>query len=309
MRITPVGLLLLALGAGCSGAPVGSSTLTPTYGAPARQLTFSPAKDFAPVWTPDGRAIIYISDETGEWGLRELDPRAPAPRALTLDRYQYTNPFVTPDGSIAVASDRGSSTRAWLDLWLLERDGTRERRLISETPSVKEFVPAISPDGRLLAYLDLPMNRPPQYRLIVVELSGGLPRILTEDRVEFSPIRFSPDGRHILFTSSRMGSADVWTIGVDGGGARPLTNRPSREVAGDWSRDGAAIVFVSNQNGMDELWLMDPQGQDVRQLTSDLATASLPAFSPDGSQVVYTSTKSRNEDLWIISLRPLGLTQ
>lgn len=311
MRTVGIGVLLLvASGAGCSGAPVGSSTLTPLYAAASRQITFTPGHDFAPAWTPDGHAIIYVSDQTGSWNLWETDPNGQAPRALTFDGFQYTNPFVRPDGVfIAVASDRGSRTRAWLDLWLIERNGTGERRLISETPSVKEFVPTISPDGRLLAYLALPMDRPPQYRLVVTELPGGIPRILTEDRIEFSPIRFSPDGTQILFTSSRMSNVDVWTIGVDGSGARPLTTRPGREIAGDWSRDGSSIVFISDQSGNDELWLMDAQGQDVRPLTHDLATASLPAFSPDGAQIVYTSNKSRNEDLWIVPLRPGGRTQ
>lgn len=304
MRRAAVCMLGALVGA-CSGPPLGTPTLTPPTAAMSRQLTFSPARDFAPAWSPDGRSIIYVSDESGEWGLRETDVRGQAPRALTFDRYQYTNPFVAPDGSIVVASDRGSPTRAWLDLWALDRTGTRERRLLSETPTVKEFVPVISPDGHWLAYLDLPMDRAPRYRLMVTQLPAGIPRVLTEDRVEFSPIRFSPDGRQILFTASQMGSVDVWTIGIDGGGARPLTNRPGRETAGDWSRSGA-IVFVSDQSGRDELWLMDPQGQNVRQLTNDLATDSLPAISPDGTQVVYTSTKSGNEDLWLIGLRPGG---
>jgi len=301
MRNAFVGLLLVGFTAGCGTLAPGSFVLSPPQAAVSRQLTFSPDNDFSPAWSPDGRSIVYVSDQTTAWNLWTVDPQGQAPRALTFDRFQYSSPSFTTDGSsILVASDRASPLRAWLDLWLLARDGTPERRLLSETPTVKEFVPVISPDGRLLAYLDLPMNRPPQYRLVVVELPGGIPRVVTEDRVLFSPVRFSPDGRQVLFTSDRLGTADVWVTGVDGSGARALTMSPAAETAGDWSHDGSTIVFVSDQSGKDELWLMDAQGQDRRQLTNDSDTASLPAFSPDGELVVYTSTKSHNQDLWII---------
>jgi len=307
MRNALVGLLLVGFAAGCRAHVPGSLVLSPPQATVARQLTFSPSNDFSPAWSPDGRSIIYISDQTGAWNVWTVDPEGQAPRALTFDRFQYSSPSFTPDGaSIVVASDRGSPLRAWLDVWLLARDGAPERRLFSETPTVKEFVPVISPDGRRLAYLDLPMNRAPQYRLVVVELPGGIPRVVTEDRVLFSPIRFSPDGRQVLFTSDRLGTADVWVTAVDGSGARALTMNPAAETAGDWSRDGSMVVFVSDQSGHDELWLMDTQGQDRRQITHDGNTASLPAFSPDGALIVYTSTRSRNEDLWLIpsGIRP-----
>jgi Tol biopolymer transport system component len=309
MRATPIALLIAATLSGCQLGPPGSVVGPSPDAAIPRQITFSPADDFAPAWSPDGRSIVYVSDQAGGWNLWIVDPEGRSPRALTVGNFQYSNPVFTPDGaSIAVASDRGSATRVWTDLWLVDREGTQERRLVSQTPDVKEFTPTMSPNGRLLAYLDLPMTRAPQYRLVLVELPGGIPRVLTEDRVLFAPIRFSLDGAQILFTSDRGGTSDVWVIGVDGSGARALTMSPSAETAGGWSPDGSTIVFVSNQTGSDELWLMDAQGQNRRQLTYHGATASMPAFSPDGRWIAYTSTKSHNQDLWIIPTgRPPGL--
>lgn len=299
-RVEPTLVVALAL-FGCSAAAPGTGVLLSTPTSASRQLTFAPGDDFAPTWTPDGRSLVFVSDQQGGWNLWTLDLGSPTPRALTFGQFQYTNPFMMRDGrSIAVASDRGSATRAWTDLWVVSLDGSPERRLTSESPAVKEFVPVISPDGRWLAYLDLPMNRPPQYRLIVVELPAGLPRVLTEDRIVFSSIRFSPDSRGILYTAATLGSSDVWTIGVDGSGARALTSQRDSELAGDYSPDGTTIAFVSNQSGTDEIWLMDAQGRLSRQLTRDSATASLPAFSPNGTQIAYTSTKSGNQDIWLI---------
>lgn len=301
MSVVMAALAVVSSILGCSATAPGGGALLPVSSSTPRQLTFAPGDDFAPAWTRDGRSIVFVSDQQGGWNLWLLELASTTPRALTFGQFQYTNPFVMPDGrSIAVASDRGSATRAWTDLWILSLDGSEERRLISESPAVKEFVPAVSPDGRWLAYLDLPMNRPPQYRVVIMELPAGPPRVLSEDRVVFSPIRFSPDSRWILYTASTLGSSDVWTVGVDGAGARALTMHPGNEVAGDYSPDGSTIAYVSNQSGTDEVWLMDPQGRQARQLTRDVATASLPAFSPDATQIAYTSTRSGNQDIWLI---------
>jgi len=301
IRRFPCWLLFAGVLGACQPAPYGTLVGPPTVASVARQLTFSPANDFSPVWNPDGRSILYVSDQTGTWNLWEVSIQGTAPRALTFDRFQYSSPVFTPDGlGIVVASDRGSPTPKWTDLWLLDRQGTVERPLISQTINEKEFLPAVSRDGHLLAYLNLPMNSPPQYRLMVTALPGGIPRLVTDNRVVFAPIRFSPDNRQILFTSDRLGNADVWVMDVDGGGAHALTASPSMETTGDWSPDGSTIVFVSNQSGTDELWLMDAHGQNRRQLTRAGAIASSPAFSPDGAWVVYTSNRTGTQDLWVI---------
>jgi len=305
MRCSPGWLLLVGVLSACQSAPLGTLVGPPPVASSARQLTFSPSNDFSPVWSPDGRSILYVSDQTGTWNVWEISVQGTAPHALTFDQFQYSSPSFTPDGlGIVVASDRGSPTPKWTDLWLLDRQGTVERRLISQTISEKEFLPAVSHDGRLLAYLNLPMNSPPQYRLMVSALPGGIPRMVTDNRVIFAPLRFSPDNHQILFTSDRMGNADVWVMDLDGGGAHALTTSPSVDTTGDWSPDGSTIVFVSNQSGTDELWLMDAHGQNRRQLTRDGSLASSPSFSPDGAWVVYVSTKTGNQDLWII---PSGL--
>src|SRR3990172_660589 len=130
MRATLIGVLIAAILSGCQLGPPGSVVGPSRDAAIPRQITFVPANDFAPTWSPDGRSIVYVSDQAGGWNLWIVDPEGRSPRALTVGNLQYSNPVFTPDGaSIAVASDRGAATRGGADLWLIGRGGTQGRRL------------------------------------------------------------------------------------------------------------------------------------------------------------------------------------
>ena len=108
------------------------------------RLTFDPAADFAPVWTSDGRRLIYFSQRGREPGLfwqladgtgtaERLSPGAP-PSA------------VTPDGSQVLFALAGNR-----DLAMVALDGTRRVQRLLQDPSV-ERNGIVSPDGRWLAY-------------------------------------------------------------------------------------------------------------------------------------------------------------
>src|SRR2546429_332988 len=70
--------------------------------------------------------------------------------------------------------------------------------------------PDISPDGKLVAFSYLG-------DIWVVEAIGGIARHLTmHEKHEIYPV-FSPDGKHIAFSSNRHGGYDVFVVAVQGG--------------------------------------------------------------------------------------------
>src|SRR5207244_3091460 len=82
--------------------------------------------------------------------------------------------------------------------------------------------PQVSPDGRTVVYVvatvDLASNKISS-NLWLAPAAGGEPRQLTTtDKKDRHP-RWSPDGRQILFESSRSGDMQLWVINVDGGEA------------------------------------------------------------------------------------------
>jgi dipeptidyl aminopeptidase/acylaminoacyl peptidase len=91
--------------------------------------------------------------------------------------------------------------------------------------------PQASPDGRLVAFVlretDMEADRG-RTDLWLVETGAAKPlaRRLTQNPATDSSPRWSPDGRHVYFLSSRSGSSQVWRLSLDGGEAQQVTDYP-----------------------------------------------------------------------------------
>jgi dipeptidyl aminopeptidase/acylaminoacyl peptidase len=109
--------------------------------------------------------------------------------------------------------------------------------------------PHISPDGKWVVYavgsVDMTANRVVYNLWLASTEQPGLRKQLTAATKSDRHPRWSPDGRSILFESSRSGSGQLWIIDVAGGEARQLTNISTGAGTGTWSRDGKQIAFVS----------------------------------------------------------------
>jgi dipeptidyl aminopeptidase/acylaminoacyl peptidase len=108
--------------------------------------------------------------------------------------------------------------------------------------------PQISPDGKLVVYVlttvDLDANKSSS-SLWLAPTDKGEPRPLTNTAKKDRHPRWSPDGKHVLFESTRSGETHLWIIDLAGGEARQLTTMSSEASGGIWSRDGKRIAFVS----------------------------------------------------------------
>jgi imidazolonepropionase-like amidohydrolase/Tol biopolymer transport system component len=149
----------------------------------------------------------------------------------------------------------------------------------------------VSPDGKEIAF-DLLGD------LYVIPMAGGEARALTHSIAWEMQPRYSPDGRHIAFTSDAGGGDNIWIMDRDGKNPRQVTEEDFRLLNSPaWSPDGQFIAarkhFTSARSlGAGEIWLYHrSSGGDGLQMTkrpNDQKDVGEPAFSPDGRYVYYS---------------------
>src|SRR5262245_29073539 len=119
---------------------------------------------------------------------------------------------------------------------------------------------------------------------------------------------FSPDGKRIVFRSSRSGNMNLYLMDPDGKNVRQLTNGQWRDNFPVFSPDGKAIAFSSDRDGPKDvrgnrtfdnyILQLNPDGTpgSVQQITNDPGQDSHPYFSPDGNWVSFTSERDGIND-------------
>ena len=127
-------------------------------------------------------------------------------------------------------------------------------------------------------------------------------RPLTSDPAHDYNAVFSPDGRWVVFTSERLGNADLWVLDLESEGPpRQLTWNTALDDAATFSPDGRTLAFVSTREGNADIFTMPfrPDDPSVEASPTNLTRRPggdfNPAFSPDGSTIAY----SRQRALWM----------
>jgi eukaryotic-like serine/threonine-protein kinase len=225
---------------------------------------------------------------------------------ITFDDGFTGDPATTADGKILVyATDRGS-VAGDLNIWSQRLD-TNETKQLTATPG-DEDEPAISPDGRMLAYRKSSTNT-----LYVKALPDGEPREVGNWMV--AP-RFSPDGKTLAYWSGHTSSTgQIWLLSLSPG------SQPNR-LAADfldarfplWSPDGEKILFRGARSlqpsleANQEWWITDREGRSYkatgareRLSKSNVTPHSTPA-AWDGDHVVFSAANGDSTNLWRLNL-------
>jgi TolB protein len=236
----------------------------------------------------------------------------------------YTIPVDTPGGKPAtpklVSTGKGRTTCAYFF-------PSGDRILFSSTHVSSADCPA-KPDyshGYVWPIYDT-------YQIFSAKPDGSDLKQLTNAHGYNAESTITRDGNHIVFTSTRNGDLDIYTMDADGSNVKQLTNELGYDGGPFWSYDGKKIVYRAQhpktpeeiadykdllskgliRPGNLEIWVMNADGSNKHQVTRNGAANFAPYWHPDGKRIVFASNAAdpksgRDFDLYIINEDGTGL--
>jgi Tol biopolymer transport system component len=266
--------------------------LTPDFQAAGKPKRLTSGMRFInkPVWTPDGREIIFsAATETG-MGLWRIEASgASAPRRLVLASGDAWFPSISRDGRRLVYERRTENSSIWRVGFGPQSHAARE--IISSTRV--DALPSYSPDGTKIAFSSY---RSGSLEIWMADADGSSPVQLTS-LGQYSVVpEWSPDGKQIVFQSSGETGNHLYVVGAEGGGLRRLAEEPDDALQPSWSPDGKWIYFMSDRSGAHQIWRVPPRGGKAAQVTRD--GGEFARVLPDGSALYFTRGTYGSHQLW-----------
>lgn len=267
------------------------------------RITNLPGLKYGLNWSADGTKLAFSSSVIGTPGdVYQIGADGSGEKNLTnalSDEGGSSYSLASPN-TFAFVSNR---TDNQYDIYLttLGSDGqTTELTRLTTNPT-RDVSPAISPDGRKIAFVS---DRDGDEDIYVMKLApegpSNVPVKLTKNTrpdpngppymYDFEP-EWSPDGRQIVFTSDRSGNMEIYRMKAvpEGRKNRPinLSKSPSSyDSSPAWSPDGKQIAFTSDRPAPDgtrdsEIWRMRAtDGANPINLTNDPGSDMDPAWQP-----------------------------
>lgn len=183
----------------------------------------------APAWSPDGNTIMFSSSMYGDVELFTMDTNGRNVKRVTYSNGVDTSPAWNPrtGQQVAFVSDRGGRP----NLFVMNADGSNAERIdLLDRGYVID--PTWSPNGQLLAFSYQRSHS--NYDLYVMDIATRQLVQLTRDAGRNERPSWAPDGRHLVFESTRTGRRQIWTMLADGTQQRQLTFDSDNESP-NWS--------------------------------------------------------------------------
>lgn len=207
-------------------------------------------------------------------------------------------------------ADRDEPRSTNLDLWWAPVDGSAPRNLTADNKAT-DTMPAVSPDGRWLAWAAMARPGYESDRLVVqlMDLRTGQYRALTQgwDR-SVTSLAFTPDSKALIATAEEVLDTPAFRIDLTSGKATRLAFNPAREgnVGQIVPLKGGA--FVLKRDSLDapaEIYLGKP-GRAALRLT-DVAASAMAAKAPIAVER-FSFAGANGDTVWGQILKPAGST-
>ncbi len=221
------------------------------------------------------------------------------PRRLTRDgQFKFDLTFARGGEELLYSLQESPTLTVLMRLTLA--DGTCTR--VHPNADKNEFEPAITPDGKYLAFIRSRAN---------LNLELVIRNQLTQDDAIVDPGKgfaslrhpsFSPDGMQVIYAMAQDAGQPLFRVTNKATSQVKITEGNSLNMWPSYSPDGRRIVFGSDRDDNFELYVMNADGSQVRRLTNRPQRDMRPRWSPDGQWLAFTSTADGNEEIYLLQV-------
>jgi Tol biopolymer transport system component len=260
---------------------------------------------FEPQYSPTGH-LLYVQGETllaASFDLERLVVTG-APVSLIENLSTFPSSGVayyrfSADGTLGytMAPSRAGRRLVWVD-----RQGRVEPVAVGPHGYA---APSLSPDSRRLA---VQIHEGSRRDIWTHEFATGSLTRITFDGASAAPI-WTPDGRRVVFTSTRNGRRQIFSQPADGSGQPELLVDDEHSVwAGSWSADLQTLAFTRQPpTDLTDIELLRVgQEPSTSKLLASAARESLPRISPNGRWLAYTSDETGRDEVYVMPLSGTG---
>jgi TolB protein len=271
---------------------------SPVIAAEPIRLTTDGGTKSDPAFTAKGEEIVFTS----------LD----LPTLLTLKRLKLSDKTIERLHLAAVTSEYESSHTPdeGMYAFIQSRGNLNMRMVIRDAKSGKENVfepgggfasirrPTFHPSGDRIAFA---IPSPTGQEIASVNKEGKDRKQVAVGGINSWPA-YSPDGKKIVFCSSRDGDFDLYVADADGGNPKRVIKLPGMQSHPAWSPDSKRIAFASNQGDNYDLFVVNADGSSLKQLTTHPERDDYPAWHPEGKRIVFVGERKGKLDLYLLGV-------